>query len=224
MDSCQNCGAVLREVAGFCPSCGTQVTAASGMPPAGPTPPPGIQPPTAPGAPRPTEPPAPPGAMPPAPPGVQPAPGAPPQAFMPPPPAKKGMGKGCMIAIVVSVLVIVLIVAAVIVGALFFVKAITAPADVANHYVRSINEGNLTAAFDDLTTQTQNQVTKAGFDKKMSTFKGNISKWFTSNINVTNGKATIVMDLNFTDGSKATWDVTLIKQDGKYKILNVTPR
>src|SRR5450759_1139124 len=216
MDSCQNCGAVLREVAGFCPSCGTQVIASSGMPPAGPTPPPGIQPPTAPGAPRPTAPPMPPGAPMPA--------GTPPQAFMPPPPVKKGMGKGCMIAIVVSLVMIVLIVAAVIIIGSVVFKAITAPADVANNYVRSINEGNLTAAFADLTAQTQKNETKAGFEKNMSTFKGNISKWFTSSINVNNGRATIVMDITFTDGSKATWDMTLIKEDGKYKILNVTPR
>jgi len=216
MDSCENCGAVLREGAGFCPGCGAQVTAAGGVPPAGPTPGPGLQPPPAPGAPPPAAPPMPPGAPMPA--------GTPPQAFMPPPPVKKGMGKGCMIAIVVSLVMIVLIVAAVIIIGSVVFKAITAPADVANNYVRSINEGNLTAAFADLTAQTQKNETQAGFEKNMSTFKGNISKWFTSSINVNNGRATIVMDITFTDGSKATWDMTLIKEDGKYKILNVTPR
>jgi len=158
------------------------------------------------------------------PPGAPMPAGTPPQAFMPPPPVKKGMGKGCMIAIVVSLVMIVLIVAAVIIIGSVVFKAITAPADVANNYVRSINEGNLTAAFADLTAQTQKNETQAGFEKNMSTFKGNISKWFTSSINVNNGRATIVMDITFTDGSKATWDMTLIKEDGKYKILNVTPR
>jgi predicted PurR-regulated permease PerM len=143
---------------------------------------------------------------------------------MPPPRRKKGISKGVKIAIVVSLVVIVLIVAAVVVGALVFVKVISAPADVANNYVRSINEGNLTAAFEDLATQTQKDETQAGFEKKMGTFKGNIQKWFTSSINVTGGKATVVMDLTFTDGSKATWDMTLIKQDGEYKILTVSPR
>jgi predicted PurR-regulated permease PerM len=143
---------------------------------------------------------------------------------MPPPPQRKKMGRGWKIALVLGLVIIVLIIVGIVFGALVFVKVISAPADVANNYVRAINEGDLSTAFSDLATQTRNKETRAGFDKKMGTFKGNIQKWFTSSININNGSATIVMDLSFADGSKATWDMDLVKENGKWKILNVTPR
>jgi predicted PurR-regulated permease PerM len=144
--------------------------------------------------------------------------------YMPPAPQRKKMGKGWKIALVLGLVIIALIIVGIVLGAVVFVKVISAPADVANNYVRSINEGDLTTAFSDLATRTQNNTTRAVFDQKMGTFKGNIKKWFTSSININNGRASIVMDISFVDGTKATWDMDLVKENGTWKILNVTPR
>jgi hypothetical protein len=221
MEACENCGAVIRPGAGFCAACGATAPEAGGTPvqpaqasqPGPPTPPtlaPGAQQAQPPGVPLQ------------APPGPPPPPGTPQMPYMPPPPQKRKMGRGWKIALVLGLVIIVLIIVGILFGVLVLVKVISAPADIANNYVRAINEGDLSSAYSDLAKQAQNEETKVAFDQKMGTFTGNIQKWFTSSININNGSATIVMDISLTNGSKVTWDMSLVKENGKWKIL--TPR
>ena len=217
MGTCENCGAETGQDAEFCKNCGTPVGqpgstpgAAVGQPAqAAPPAPPGQMPPASPG-------------MPPAPPGMQP-PGVPP---LPPyKPQKKGMSRGVKIALIIAASIIVLLIIGLVIGVSVFGGVITAPADVANNYVKAINEGNMSQAYGYLATPTQKQTSESAFATKLKPLVGKITKYNTSSINVqSGGTATVVMDLSFDDGSKATWDIGLVKQSGNYKILNVKPR
>jgi len=128
---------------------------------------------------------------------------------------------------VLAVFALVLIVLAVVFGVVFFANVIGEPADVANNYVRAVNAGDLDTAWSYLSTATQREETRSGFDSKLGDLKGAISRWNTSNINVDmtgSGRATIVMNLALRDGSSAAWDMTLVKQNGNWKIRAVSPR
>ena len=126
-----------------------------------------------------------------------------------------------------AVCALVLIVLAVVFGIVFFANVISAPADVANNYVKAVNAGELDTAWSYLSTATRKEETMSGFDSKLGDLKGAISKWNTSNINVDmtgSGRATIVMNLALRDGSSAAWDMTLVKHNGNWKIRAVSPR
>ncbi|MHB8895276.1 MAG: Rv0361 family membrane protein, partial [Candidatus Geothermincolia bacterium] len=158
-------------------------------------------------------------------------PGMPPAApgGMPVPPLprkqKKGMSRGLKVGLIIALCLIVLIIAGIIVGVFAFVKVISAPADVANNYVKAVDAGNLTDAYSALSKKTQDSETLEGFEKKLAPFKGTITKYNTSSINVqTGGTATVVMQLEFNDGTKATWDMGLVKENGTWKIQAVSPR
>jgi hypothetical protein len=139
----------------------------------------------------------------------------------------KGLSKGATLAIVLAVCALVLIVLAVVFGVVFFANVIGAPADVANNYVKAVNAGELDTAWSYLSTTTQKEETRSGFDSKLGDLKGAISKWNTSNINIDmtgSGRATIVMNLALRDGSTSAWDMTLVKQNSDWKIRAVSPR
>jgi hypothetical protein len=148
---------------------------------------------------------------------------------MPPPgpqaTPKKGIPRGAKIALILAVSAIVLIILAVALFVVLFANVITAPADVANNYVKAVNAGNISTAWSYLTTRTQNQEGRLGFQVKFSPLEGTIRKWFTTSVNVeTGGVSKIVMSITFTDGTKTTWDMTLNKVGGKWKIDQVSPR
>jgi Domain of unknown function (DUF4878)/zinc-ribbon domain len=215
---CENCGRDVPEDNNFCPQCGMPVSraGASGaptQPPAGmpPQPPPGVS----------TQPP----------PGVaqEPPPGAPGGVTPPPlPPAgsraapKKGMARGAKIALILGVSAIVLIVLAGVIIGVFIANMITAPADVANNYMKALNAGDISTAWSYLTTRTQNQETRKGFDSKAGLLKGSVSKWDTTVVSIQNDEAKIILNVTGTNGSHRPWDMTLIKQDGKWKIDKVS--
>lgn len=138
---------------------------------------------------------------------------------------KKGMSSGLKIALIIGACIIGLLIVGIVLGVVVFVGAVTAPADVANNYVKAINEGDMTLAYGYLAAPTQKETSEAAFATKMKPLAGKITKYNTSSVNVrSGGTSTVVMDLSFDDGSKATWDIGLIKESGKYKILNVRPR
>jgi hypothetical protein len=157
------------------------------------------------------------------PPGV-PAPGMP--AAPPPVPAKKkGMSRGGKIALILTGCALVLIIIAVVLAVVFFASVITAPADVSNNYVKALNSGDLATAWTYISSGTQKEETRSGFESKIGALKGQISKWNVSSVNVqSGGQATVVMDLTLTDGTKITWDITLVKENGEWKIAQVAPR
>lgn len=202
MPKCENCGKDVPEDNNFCPQCGRPVSraGASGAPP---QPPAGMPPQPPPGAPSGVAPPP----MPPS--GPQAAP-------------KKGMSRGAKIALILSVSAIVLMILAVVLIAVFLVNVVTAPADVANNYMKALNTGDISTAWSYLTTRTQNKETRKGFDLKAASLKGSISKWDTSIVSNQNDEAKIIMNITGTDGSHHAWDMTLIKQDGKWKVDQVS--
>lgn len=207
MGTCEKCGAATRPGAEFCTSCGAPITASEGQQAQG-------------------------GALPPVPPGGQLQPGGPAAGIPPLPPyaapAKKGMSKGLKIFLVIAACVVLLIIVGIVVGAIFIVKVVSAPADVSNNYVKAINEGNLTLAYSYLAASTRKGETLSGFRSKLSPLSGHISKYNTSSASISaqTGRpstAQVVMNLSFDDGSKATWDMNLAQENGHWKILSVKP-
>jgi len=160
----------------------------------------------------------------------QPPQGAPPGApaggipAAPPlvPAKKKGLSTGAKIALVLCACAVFLII---VLGVIFFVGAIGAPTKVANNYVKALNSGDLSTAWNYISSSTQKVNTRSGFDSKMRKLKNDISKWNTSNFKVqTGGRTTIVMDLTHANGTKVTWDMYLVKENGEWKIARVIPR
>jgi cytoskeletal protein RodZ len=190
----------------FCPRCGVQVEAAPAGPPPAPAPP-QAQPPQPPPAPGPVPPPAPP-----APAGTA------------GPIQKKRMSKGAKLAIWLGVLTIVLILIAVILLAVFVINVVSGPADAANSYVKALQEGDLSTAWGYLSASTQSEEGRSGFESKVGIFEGEIKTWNTGSIEINNSNARVVMDLSFKDGTDATWDMYLVKEDGEWKIDQVSPR
>lgn len=135
------------------------------------------------------------------------------------------MPRGAKIAIILGVSAIVLMILAVVLIGVFFANVITAPADVANNYVKALNAGNMSTAWGYLTTRAQHAEGRLGFNVKRVLFEGNIRTWYSTSVNVeTGGISKIVMSITFTDGSKSTWDMTLKKEGGEWKIDLVSPR
>ena len=160
--------------------------------------------------------------MQPAPPGMQP-PGVPPLPLYKP--QKKGMSRGVKIGLIVAASIIVLLIIGLVIGVAVLVGVISAPADVANNYVKAINEGDMALAYSYVAASTRKDETLSGFKTKLGPLTGHISKYNTSSINVqSGGTAQVVMDLSFDDGSKATWDMNLVDENGKWKIESVKPR
>ncbi|MBU1943529.1 MAG: DUF4878 domain-containing protein, partial [Actinobacteria bacterium] len=178
-------------------------------------------PPPAPGA----MPPPAPGAMPPPPGGPQPPPPGMPQMMPPgpaaPPKAKKGMSKGLKIGCLIGVIAVLLIIALVVVLVVVFVGVLSKPADVANNYMKYLDDGSVAQAWELLTPATQRSETRSGFEEKATLFEGEITRYFTSNIEISGSVAEIRMDVTYADGEKGVWEFTLLKQDGEWKIQNV---
>jgi flagellar basal body-associated protein FliL len=129
----------------------------------------------------------------------------------------KGLKIGCLIGVIVAVLVIAAIVVAVVV----FVGVLSKPADIANNYMKYLNNGDVALAWDLLTPATQRSEGRSGFEEKAAMFEGEISKYFTSNISITGGTAEIKMDVTYRNADKGTWEFTMLKQGGEWKIQNV---
>lgn len=130
------------------------------------------------------------------------------------------MSRGAKIALILSASAIVLL--AVVLIAVFLVNVVTAPVDVANNYMKALNTGDISTAWSYLTTRTQNQETRKGFDSKAASLKGSISKWDTSIVSNQNDEAKIIINVTGTDGSHHPWDMTLIKQSGKWKVDQIS--
>jgi hypothetical protein len=141
--------------------------------------------------------------------------------MVPPAPKKKGMSRGLKIGLIIALIIIVLIVVGIVVGVFAFVKVISGPADAANNFVKALNNGNITEAYNMLTPTTQKDATRAGFATQFGKFKGNIKKYFTSNINVTSKGATVKMDITYSDNSTDTWSMGLLKLSGVWKIQSI---
>lgn len=145
------------------------------------------------------------------------------------PPVKKGLSGGAKIAIGLGVCAVVLIILAIVFVVIFFANVIGAPADVSNNYVKALNTGAVATAWTYLTEETQRQETRSGFESKVGALKGQITKYNTGSINVNSqagspSTAKVVMNLGLKDGSKATWDMYLVKENGEWKIQQVSPR
>jgi predicted PurR-regulated permease PerM len=132
------------------------------------------------------------------------------------------LATGAKIAIILAVSAIVLVILAVVFFVVFFANVITAPADVANDYVRALDAGELNTAWNHISTATQQQETRQKWEKKVGVFKDKITKWNTTSINITNDVARIVMSITFIDNVKATWNMVLVKENGEWKVRQVT--
>ncbi|MBU4175301.1 MAG: DUF4878 domain-containing protein [Actinobacteria bacterium] len=205
MATCSRCGAELPEGTKYCPGCGQPAQEGVPQPP---PPPPGTVPSPIPGSVPP----------PPGPPGAIPAPVVPVAA---PRPAKKGMSRGGKIAIIVGISAVVLIAAVIGVAIFLLVGAIKAPADVSNKYLQALNDGDLSTAWGYISKDTQKEETRSGFISDKESFKGEIDSYNTSGVEVSNGNARVEMDIEFKDGKKATWEISLIKENGKWKINSI---
>lgn len=139
-------------------------------------------------------------------------------------PPKKGLSKGAKLAIILGIVTVVLVVVAVVLLVVFVINVVSGPADAANNYVQALNEGDLSTAWSYLSASTQSDEGRSGFESKVGIFEGEISKWNTSSIEINNSNAQVVMKLSFKDGSDATWDIYLVKEDGEWKIGQVSPR
>ena len=208
MATCSKCGAELPEGTKYRPGCGQPVREVVGQaPPA----PPGSVPPPIPGSPPP----------PPGEPGTIPTPGAP---VTVPRTAKKGMSRGGKIAIIIGISAVVLIAVVIGVAVFLVIGAISAPADVANNYMMALNDGDLSTAWGYISADTQKEETRSGFVSDKESFKGEIESYNTSGIQVSNGNAEVTMDIDFEDGKEATWEISLVKENGEWKIDSVSDR
>jgi len=210
MGACEKCGAPIGAGDSFCTNCGAETSSPPVGPPEGISTPP-VKP-VYPGQPAP-------------PPGIPLPPGAGEQFIMPPPPRRKGVPRGLKIGLVVGLVVVAVLIAGIVVGTVLLVNVVSAPADVANNYVRAVNNGNLATAYSYLAPELTSELSRAQFDKQLGPFKGKIRKWNTSEINVhTGGNANISMDISLIDGTSDTWDMRLVRVNGVWKIAAVSPR
>jgi hypothetical protein len=134
------------------------------------------------------------------------------------------MPRGAKIALILSLSAIVLIVLAVVLFALIVGIKITPPTTVANNYVKAVNDGDLSTAFDYLTERTQKKEGRLGFQLGNTLLEGSIKEWSPAST-VENGSVTkIAMSITKKSGSKTIWDMTLVKTGGEWKIDKVIPR
>jgi len=202
--TCSRCGAELPDGTKYCPGCGQPAEEVVGQPPPAP---PGSVPPPIPGS-----------IPPPVSPGTMPAPGAPVTA---PRPAKKGMSRGGKIAIIVGISAVVLIAAVIGIAVFCIIGAIKAPADVSNKYLQALSDGDLSTAWGYISKDTQKEETRSSFISDKEAFKGEIESYNTNGIEVSNGHAQVEMDIDFKNGEKATWEISLIKENGEWKISSI---
>lgn len=135
---------------------------------------------------------------------------------------RKGLPRGAKIAIIAGSVTILLIALVIVLAVVFFVGVITEPADVANAYARALNEGDLSTAWGYLARATQKDVGRGKFDREKIPYKGNIEKWNTPEVKVqSGGRAQVGMNLRFKNGDETSWSFDLVKENGKYKILNL---
>lgn len=141
--------------------------------------------------------------------------------LVPPRREKKGMPKAAWIAIIAGVIIIVI--ALVIVGVVvtFFVSEIAKPANVANEFMKDIENGNAQAAWNLMSPRGKEGQARSDFLSTIEPAKGMISSYNTSAINVKNSDATVTMNIKFTDDSPGTWYFSLAKQNGKWRIESV---
>lgn len=133
------------------------------------------------------------------------------------------MSRGLKIALVAALVAILVGLLVVVLVAVVFVNVISAPADVANGYVRAIGDGDLDAAWGYLASETRSEEGRSGFESKVEGLEGRIESHDTSSIEVENNTARIAMDLEFDDGSTGTWEMFLVKENGSWKVRQVAP-
>lgn len=210
MATCSRCGAELPVGTKYCPGCGQPAQEVVPQPTAQAPPPPptGSVPPPIPGSVPP----------PPGPPGTIPMPGITAATLRP---AKKGMSRGGKIAIIVGISAVVLIMVVVGVAIFLLIGAITAPADVANNYMMALNDGDLSTAWGYLSREAQKDETRATFNSEKEYFEGKIESYDTSSIEVSNGNAMVMMDIEYSDGQTDTWSMYLVKENGEWKLQDL---
>jgi len=145
--------------------------------------------------------------------------------YMPPvpptTPQKKGFPRGAKIAIIAGVSVLVIVAIVVVLAILVFVNVVSKPADVANSYMKDINQGSLSTAYGLLSSAAKADVSSSEFDDAVSQFKGEIASYRTTNIHIINSAAYIDMDVTPASGQQTTWYFNLVKEQGDWKILRI---
>ena len=131
------------------------------------------------------------------------------------------MSRGGKIAIIVGISAVGLIMVVVGVAIFLVVGAVTAPADVANSYVKALNDGDLSTAWSYVSKDAQDEGTRSGFNSEKEYFKGMIESYNTSSIEVSSNDAEVMMDIEYRDGERDTWSMRLVKENGEWKIGNI---
>lgn len=220
MAVCPQCGKQMSDDASFCPACGAIATTpqagAGGAQPPLQGPEAGAPPPAPPQAPSPGQPIQPPAGAP------QPyQPGAVPP--VPPVPGKQKTGKGWKIAIVVILVVVLVIGGAAVAIGLFVFSAVKAPIDVTNNYIEAINEGDAEAAWELLHPDSpfrQNYTFNEFETDVVGTSTNQLTTWNANEVDVSTGRATVEVDLTFTDGSEYRVAFALRKDNGDWLLYD----
>ncbi|MDY6794083.1 MAG: DUF4878 domain-containing protein [Actinomycetota bacterium] len=122
------------------------------------------------------------------------------------------------------ILVVLLIIgAAVAVVAIFVVKTVKAPIDVTNNYIEAINEGNASEVWSllDSDSPLRQQYTQSSFEQEVvNPSVGELRTWNANEVNVTNNKARVEVDMEFTDGTEFTVSFDLRKDNGDWRVYD----
>ena len=154
--------------------------------------------------------------------------GAPPAhvpGAVPPPPRKQGMRPGCKIALIVTVIVVLVVGAAIAALAIFVFRTVKAPVDATNRYIEAINDGDTQEAWGLLhpNSRFREEYGESTFEMQIvEPSAGTLRTWNANEAEVSDSRARVEVDMEFTDGTDMRVSFELRKDGDDWKVYDYT--
>ena len=120
----------------------------------------------------------------------------------------------------IGIVVILVIGAAVAFLALFVFKAVKAPVDATNNFIEAVNDGNAREAWDLLHPDSpfKEEFDLSSFEAEIIATSTSLKTWDANEVEVTNGRAEVRVDMEDSDGYEFEIVFDLRKDGGDWKI------
>lgn len=140
-----------------------------------------------------------------------------------PPPPVKSSGSVWKKVVVVVVVILLLLGAGAVVAGIFIFRAVKAPVDVTNRYIKAVNEGDAGEAWALIHSQSRfkRDYDRVSYEQDVvEKSEGMLKSWNAHEVSISGSRAHVDVDMEFKDGSSDKLEFELRKEGDDWLIFN----